>query len=176
VSEKGLNQITARRVATELKSSVAPIYSYFESIEDLIDSVITYGQEKIFESCKKNYTKSKILNLGLGLVYFARNNKNLYRTIFMEGDQFNRVLKNLLELSQNELKKDERFKEMSEEIIKEIVFKLWIFVHGFASLICTGLIENTSNEDLIAQLNEFGDIIINHAFKKESKEYISINP
>jgi len=38
--EKGLKKITARSVAKQLKSSVAPIYVNFDSVDELIEAVV----------------------------------------------------------------------------------------------------------------------------------------
>jgi hypothetical protein len=46
---------------------------------------------------------------------------------------------------------------------------MWIFTHGFASLICVGLIEEDSDQFIIGMMNKVGSAVGNAAVKESLK-------
>jgi hypothetical protein len=51
----------------------------------------------------------------------------------------------------------------------DLLNKMWIFTHGFASLICVGLIEEDSDQFIIGMMNKVGSAVGNAAVKESLK-------
>lgn len=166
-----LHNLSARNIAKELKetSSVAPIYRYFESMEDLTQAVIEKAKNILIDYTKKQYTKKSIwLSMGTGMLIFARDYGNLYRALFIEGNYFQDILLDFQNIMEKQMAKDNLLSDMQVKDRRKLLFNMWIITHGYASLICAGFIKDTKDETLISRLYEIGEIITLHAIK-ESK-------
>lgn len=161
-----LHNLTARSVAKELNSSVAPIYSYFDSMDNLARAVIEDAQNLLLEYTRKPYTKNNWLNIGTGVLFFARDYSNIYRALFLEGSHFEDITLDFLNVVEEQMIKDKILIAMKVENRKKLLEKMVIVTHGFAALICAGLIEDTTDKALISSLYEIGDIITLDALKK----------
>ena len=159
-----LENITARKVAKELNSSVAPIYSYFKSIDDLTSAVIKKAKEMLKEYTLKKYTESHYFNLGLGVLFFARDYGNIYHALFLDSNHFKSLMIEFLKFLDEELIKDSRFTDLPDDARKTLLNNLWIATHGLASLICAGFVEDTTDKALYGRLDELGHGITMHVF------------
>jgi len=88
LKESGLNSITARNIAKSLKSSPAPIYSYYSSMDELKDELIEIAKEQFLVYLKKPYTDMVFLNVGMGIVVFAREEQELFDSIFLKNSSY----------------------------------------------------------------------------------------
>ncbi|MGL5963859.1 MAG: TetR/AcrR family transcriptional regulator [Fusobacteriaceae bacterium] len=150
----GLEEITARSLAKALNASPAPIYSYYESMDVLKEELIDRAKERFLEYLDNEETEFKFLNVGLGICYFAREEKQLFRNIFLKDISYRDLIREFRDLVKKQMEKDERFLEMSEEEKVELFLDSWIYVHGFATLIATGYFENPTNEFIKTRLIE----------------------
>ena len=148
VQEKGIQILTARKVAERLKSSTAPVYSCFKSMDELKELVIRNAKNLLFQYMKKSYTDSVFLNMETGIVLFARDHNELYRTIFKEGDVFKYIVDEFLNSMRKQIVNDSRFKTMSAEDRSNLLTKILIFTHGLSVLICEGTIKNKGKKIL----------------------------
>jgi AcrR family transcriptional regulator len=158
--KNGFHALTARKLAARLQCSTAPVYSHFESMHELEREVIRKARDLLFEYATRPYTDRVFLNMGTGIVLFARDQSELFRALFLErrifGDILDELRSNLLE----KMKADDRFATMPTEDRTALLDTMWIFTHGYASLICVGLIEETNQEQIIEKLNEVGSVIV----------------
>ena len=79
----------------------------------------------------------------IGFVIFAREEKELFRTIFLDTTErfeklYEETLKELL-TKENLL---ESFPALEEEEAKKAVNKIWYFLFGYATMLCTRLDDN----------------------------------
>ena len=170
IPEKGLQSVTARNVAKMLKSSVAPVYSHFESMEKLRGKAIRKGVERLFEYTRKKHTDRVFLNMGIGIALFARDERQLFKAIFLEGDEFRDIINRFLATLANEMKNDSRFTKMPDQHRNELLHKMWIFSFGLATLINTGVIKNSSKEFIVKMLLDVGSDVIGATFQKIKNE------
>ncbi len=160
IDKRGLKALSAREVARKLKSSTAPVYSYFKTMEKLKRAVAKKGKNLMIEYAVKPYTDIVFLNMGVGFASFARDHKQLFRAFFLESGEFKDVVNKYLEYLQNELVKDKRFESMPSENRGELLRKMWIFTHGLATLMCVGIIKDDSEEYIIKTLKDVGRAVI----------------
>ena len=155
MKQEGIQSVSARKIANKFKGSTAPIYANFVTIDELKDEIIGMVEEKLKEYLYKNYSERKLLNGAIGFVVFAREEKELFRAIFLDGAKgfqalFNETMENLL--------KEEvlmvSFPELSYEDAKMSVMRLWYWAFGYATLICIGSIKNETDEMIKNKITE----------------------
>ena len=142
VRQNGMDSINARSIATAMNSSTQPIFSNFESMEDLEKAVIisTYNHYLNFiklevESGKYPQYKS----FGMAYVRFAKEEKELFKLLFMrdrsEEDtspslDFNTAVQLMMETN-----------GISLETATLMHLESWSFVHGIATMLATSFLE-----------------------------------
>ncbi|WP_372714435.1 TetR/AcrR family transcriptional regulator [Ilyobacter sp.] len=146
LEKKGLEEITARNLAKALKSSPAPIYGFFKSMDDLKKELIERSKGVFMEYVKNQKTELPFLNIGMGIVTFAREEKQLFMSIFLREKSYQGLIKEFKELIEMEILADDRFMGLPEEIKETLFLDCWTYAHGMATLTCTGYFENPSDE------------------------------
>ena len=83
-SKKGINAVTAREVARQLGVSTRPIFTYYDTMDQLKRDVAKLAEERYREYIEAGLA-SPIPNLGVGQSYirFAREEPELYRLLFL---------------------------------------------------------------------------------------------
>jgi AcrR family transcriptional regulator len=156
--KEGLKAITARRIAKELKSSVAPIYVNFETIDDLIHAVVLkvfQMTEAIILNTEGNSTFEKI---GKASLHFARNYPMLFRELSIEPNPYMASYEIVENMMIESLKNDSTINFLSEEKLKMLFLKLRIFQMGLSVMISNGQKPNwMSDHDMENLLISFGD-------------------
>ncbi len=146
---KGEQGFSAREVAAKLNASVNPIYENFKTIKNLKFCVLKEILEMFFSYQRKNYTSDPWTNVGVGYVLFAKEHGNLFHMLFnsmkTEKEIDNLAWNTILE----EGLKMDKFKSYSPEKIEKIFRKHWIYTHGVACLIQSGLLKVDTIEDIV---------------------------
>jgi len=160
IDKYGLKALSARKIAQKLKSSTAPVYSYFKTMDKLQRAVIKKAKDLMIEYALKSYTDIVFLNMGVGFALFARDHKQLFRAIFLESNDFKDIVDEYLDYLKNEMANDDRFKSMPAEWRGVLLNKMWVFTHGMASLMCVGIIQDDSEKYIIKTLKDVGRAVI----------------
>lgn len=166
VKKSGFRDFSTRKIADELGSSTAPVYSYFSSMDDLKNAVLEKAENLMFEYTLKPYTKSVFLNMGTGLVLFAQENRELFRALLLESGETRSFLERFIKALTSELHKDDLISLLPEKERSEVMNRMAIFTHGFASLLCVGLIDDVSKQTAIKTMLNMGRDVIDAALKK----------
>ena len=142
VRENGYDTLTARDLAKMLNTSTRPIFTAFENMDELKKEII-YKATTFFEKYKKNEIEKKeypeYKAIGMAYIRFAKEEKNLFKLLFMRdrssekdieelsiSDEINIITKNL---------------SLSETDATHFHMKMWIMMHGFATMIATGYLD-----------------------------------
>ncbi len=160
VKKTGLNDLTVRKIAEELNSSTAPVYSCFSSLIELKKEIMKRGEQLLLEYSTKSYTKSVFLNMGTGMVLFAQENKELFRALILDSSESKEFMNHFLKTLEYELNKDELISLLPVKERKKIFNRMGIFAHGFASLICAGLLDDVDKNTAIQTMYEMGKDVI----------------
>lgn len=164
---EGIENITARNVAAKLGCSTAPIYTSFQNIEEIKQEVLEKAFNILHGYTEKEYTENMFLNIGVGLLNFARDYKKMYKTLFMENSNYKSIITEFGERNLIQMQKEESLRVLDEESLKQILHKMYIFTHGLAAFLCADMLEDTTNEYFIETLQEVGgDIIGSTMYKK----------
>lgn len=163
VRERGFAELSARTIAERLKSSTGPVYTSFASMEDLKAAIIGKAEKLLNHYALQPYTKSVFLNMGTGIILFAKENPVLFRSMFMDTAIAANMFENLKRTVAGHLGEDELASRLTTDGRQDVLNKLAIFVYGYASLICAGIIRDVDKSTVIKTMLEMGRDVINSA-------------
>lgn len=173
--ERGLQDISARNLAREMNSSTIPIYTFFSSMDEVKDELLKLAKNKFMEYIREDYTDLVLLNVGMGVVLFAREEKELFRSIFLRATPYRDLIEEILEdfktLIKEQFAMDPRFQNLSSERADWLLNKGWIYAQGLATLTCTGYIDNPTDEYIKKNLLETGRFFIEEAINPDERDY-----
>lgn len=142
---KGLDAVTAREVAKELRVSVGPIFTWFETMDQLREEVCAQAKE-LYRGYIRRGLAGPIPFLGVGQQYirFAREEPELYKLLFLARPG---GAMEALRLSQDLARESlMRIYRMDAETADSYFQDLWLVVFSFATLIVTGDCPYTDGE------------------------------
>lgn len=166
VKKSGFRDFSARKIADEMNASTGPVYSYFSSMDELRTEVLLKAEELMLEYTMKPYTRSVFLNMGTGIVLFSQENRELFRALLLESGETRALLKNFFRALMTGLDKDELISMLPPKERREVMNRMAIFTHGFASLICVGLLDEVSKNEAIKTMYNMGLDVIEAALTK----------
>ena len=174
VRTRGWETLSARSLAEELNCSTMPIYSYLRSMKSLQTELKKKAIHLLLTYQTTKRTGQIFFDIGIGYVLFARHEKNLFRFLFEKrikiGKHHNtgKMIKEFAfkDLTQK-MKSDPVFEGLSEGKLKNILTKMWIFVHGLAFLINNNAFGRDKEDYIRELLKETGQSIIQGEKNKE---------
>lgn len=159
MKQNGIKHISARRIAEKFKGSTAPIYANFSTIDELKKEVIRMAEEKLNEYLYHDYTGRELFDAAMGFIKFARDEKELFRAIFLDAaegfsDLFDKTMRVLLK-EEIVLKS---FPKLSFTQVKDGIERLWVHLFGYATLVFVSTNpENETNEVIEDKINGITD-------------------
>lgn len=162
----GLDEITARNLAKALDASPAPIYNCYTSMNELKEELIERAKKKYLEYLGKHATGVVFIDIAMGICTFAREEKQLFRSIFLKDYSYEGIIKQFKGLVESEMEKDIRFKNVNKQEKDKIFLDCWIYAHGMATLIATNYLENITDEEILERLKEAPEVIFNTRLSK----------
>lgn len=143
VRNEGISALTSRSLGTKLGSSARPIFTVFQSMEEVANEVVlsanglyqSYIQKAMSESTLPPYKAS-----GIAYTQFAKDEKELFKLLFMRDRTGERIAEDrkglypILEIIMNNL-------GISEDDAFLFHLEAWLFAHGIATMVATGYLE-----------------------------------
>ncbi|HBJ16773.1 MAG TPA: TetR family transcriptional regulator [Clostridiales bacterium] len=133
---QGADKITARGIARRLKCSTQPVLYYFATVEEI--------KEAVYQRADAYHTRfllgaegDGMLGIGLRYVRFAAEERNLFHLLFQPGAFSGASLNDLVSSEElNPIIQALRQETgVTEDAAREIFSTLFVFVHGYASLL-----------------------------------------
>jgi hypothetical protein len=158
--KRGFQNVSARTISVELSSSTMPIYSTLKSMPQLGKLLKEKALIILEKYQKQSYGQNELLNPGIGYIVFAQKETHLFRFLFQEHP---------IRISQKQ--KSNFGKSVAEDFGSDsllyktvrtipdrngFVFKNWVFIHGLASLVNSGVLKLMSNDSIYKLLSETG--------------------
>ena len=138
VREGGADAINARGIANALNCSTQPIFSNFESMEELERSVFDAAFENYLgyissELKSEKYPPYKAY--GMAYIRFAKEEKELFKLLFMR-DRTNEEIAPSPDFEES-VQMIMRANGVSQEIARLIHLEMWTCVHGIGVMLAT---------------------------------------
>ena len=147
----GIEKVSNREIANELKCSIRPIYYQFKNAEELQKELYLKIEKYFYKFLLDNMVEDipKYKQVGINYIRFAKKEPKLFQILFMsesgltpnafvskDGEDYKEIEK-LVRISTN----------LNNEEIKAFHTKMWIFSHGIASLVANNTI-NLNDEQI----------------------------
>ena len=151
VSEKGMEALTARELGLRLGSSARPIFTVFQSMEEVKRQVRKAAMEHFNSFTEKAMNFSPAFKqFGMQMILFAKEEPRLFRLLFMtENDRARSFEDVLAELGGTALlciRLIERDYGLTEQEAMELFRHVWIHTYGIGALCATGMCSFSEEE------------------------------
>lgn len=168
--KNGIEYVNARSVCKSLNCSTQPIFSNFNSMEELKTKLIRKARDLYNEYIKEALLKEKPFKAsGLAYINFAKDEPQLFKLLFMNDNKGSIPLPNEFDENHNDvLNKVISSTGFSSDDSEKIYFYLWVFVHGVATMIATNTVKFTDEQ--IDDLLSTSYLAMIEKINKENKE------
>ncbi|MCP4798841.1 MAG: WHG domain-containing protein [bacterium] len=160
IDSEGLSQLTARKVATKMGASTAPVYSNFTNMDDLAVAAKMAMVEIMMELLEKPGEQLQFIDIGEGVLLFAKNHPYLYDALFLQTatsyDPGPEIMDRILE----KMATIPKLKPLQPVERLILLKKMAIFTHGMASDICNGFFDQYQWRELLLLLEEVGEALV----------------
>ncbi len=160
VRKKGWASLTARAVAVELKSSVAPVYSTYGSMEALERDILREARRLLHKSTMAAYTDGAFLNIGVGKVVFAREEPHLFASLFHTRHSHTDIVEGIFASILDRMKADPMLGQLPDASLERLLHYLGTYTLGLASSIVYGRTVDSSTDNIIRLMKNAGNMMI----------------
>ena len=171
VRNKGYQALNARSVAKILGCSTQPVFRVFENMEQLKKAVIQQANAvyNSYIEASKADTEKPYKATGLAYIRFAKEEKELFRLLFMrdrsEEDISKQPPDDNLDYILTVLRQATGFEQT---IAHQFHLQMWIYTHGLASMIATNYLDFTEEET--SRLLKEAFIALSTVFQKHPED------
>jgi AcrR family transcriptional regulator len=173
IREKGIESLKARDLAKEIGCSVHPIFRTYNSMEGLKTAVYKkaeniYNERMLSEG---EHTDAGFFNMGLAYIDFAKNEKNLFKLLFMSDAFREQSIMDIVGTTEGD---DEVLEMLCQstglciKAAKELYAGIWLTTHGIASMFATNNCRFSDEENRRLLNNSFMGLILK--LKNEEKD------
>jgi len=151
VRESGIDGLTARSLGERLGSSARPIFTVFQSMEEVQQSVVD-AAKVVYKTYIEKGLASELAFKGVGTQYiiFAMQEPKLFQLLFMREQNSVYKLQNVLPMIDDNyvaiLNSVQSAYAVDKQTAEKLYKHLWIYTHGIATLCVTKLCTFTAEE------------------------------
>ena len=158
VSEKGAQALTAKELGAALGTSTTPIFTVFNSMQEVQDAVMLAAMERFEEYAHKAAHLGPVFKqIGMQMILFAKEEPKLYQLIFMssisEAQTFDDIYAHLGSLADECLNVLQKDYDLSKADAKTLFEHVWIHTFGIGALCATGVCD-FSHEQIAEMLTQ----------------------
>ncbi len=176
IREEGWPRVTTRKIATQMGASTMPIYSHVKSVEELEGELRAKVRNMLKDFQLRSYTDQPLLNLAFGYVVFARDEKQLFRFLYLdkperiESGDLSGMRDSFFEQFGKESPVGAALSAMEEAGQEAMIQNTWIFTHGLAMLVNSGTLGKCPDEAILGYLQGAGEAFYLWAGKDEHEK------
>ena len=158
VSEKGIEALTARELGVRLGSSARPIFTVFNSMEEVQEEVRAAALKRFESYAEKAMHYTPVFKqVGMQMILFAMEEPKLYQLVYMSENagatDFEGITQQLGDVAQLCVDVIQRDYGLSAEDAKTLFEHVWIYTFGIGALCATGMCR-FSQEEIIQMLGQ----------------------
>ncbi len=144
VAKNGAEFLTAKELGCALNTSTSPIFTVFDSMQEVQEAVKKAALERFEAYAHKIGTDMPIFKqIGMRMILFAKEEPRLYRLIFMSQNSdvksFDDIYAHLGSVADECLDTIQSDYELSIDDAKTLFEHLWIHTYGVGTLCATGM-------------------------------------
>ena len=178
VSKKGAQALTAKELGAALGTSTTPLFTVFNSMQEVQDAVMLAAMERFEEYAHKAAHLGPVFKqVGMQMILFAKEEPKLYQLIFMssisEAQTFDDLYAHLGSVADECLDVLQKDYDLSKDNAKTLFEHVWIHTFGIGALCATGVCD-FSHEQIAEMLTQdFTAMMMLMKSGKPSQESIS---
>ena len=158
VSEKGIEALTARELGVRLGSSARPIFTVFNSMEEVQEEVRAAALKRFESYTEKAMHYTPVFKqVGMQMILFAMEEPKLYQLVYMSENagatDFESIVERLGDVAQLCVDVIQRDYGLSAEDAKTLFEHVWIYTFGIGALCATGMCR-FSQDEIIKMLGQ----------------------
>ena len=158
VSENGIEALTARELGVRLGSSARPIFTVFNSMEEVQEEVRAAALKRFESYAEKAMHYTPVFKqVGMQMILFAMEEPKLYQLVYMSENagatDFEGITQQLGDVAQLCVDVIQRDYGLSAEDAKTLFEHVWIYTFGIGALCATGMCR-FSQEEIIQKLGQ----------------------
>lgn len=158
VSEKGAQALTAKELGVALGTSTTPIFTVFNSMQEVQDAVMLAAMERFEEYAHKAAHLGPVFKqVGMQMILFAKEEPKLYQLICMssisEAQTFDDIYAHLGSVADECLDVLQKDYDLSKDNAKTLFEHVWIHTFGIGALCATGVCD-FSHEQIAEMLTQ----------------------
>ncbi len=149
--EDGFQTVTARKVAAKAGCSTQPIFRVYKNMEELWTAVYLKGVDYFHEYYQAFASEgtAPFANLGMAYISFARQEKHLFRLLFLTDNPAKKSMYELLNGKTGTVVTEiNKAASMGCTNPSLLFMKMWIFIHGAACMSLSGDFDLSDSETL----------------------------
>lgn len=149
VEERGIDALTARALGSRLGSSARPIFTLFDGMDEVYSCTVAAAKGIYAEYVKKGLAcPIPFKGVGQSYIEFAARRPQLFRLLFMQGDAADSggVLRGIEDNYASILDSVRQGYGLDGKSAEKLYFNLWVYTHGIATLVATGVCAFTAEE------------------------------
>ena len=151
VRESGIGAVTARELGKRLGSSVCPIFTAFENMEEVNAEIIKYAKSLYKEYiCEGLKQEQAFRGVGTAYIRFSMYEPKLFQLLFMseqpEPVDIEHTLMLIDESYEDILRSVKEPYGLREADAKRLYQHLWVYTHGIAAMCATNVCVFTEEE------------------------------
>jgi len=160
VRRDGWDALTARSVAERLGASVAPVYSAFGSMDNLLRETLEEIRRLLQEYTTRVYSAIPFLNIGAGIVSFARDEPMLYQALFQIRHGFQDVVEGVNASILSLMKTDAQLGLLTDVSRERLYDNIGYYTMGLAAAVAAGRVPDVSADNIVRLLKNMGNIVM----------------
>lgn len=144
VRENGMEALSARALGAALGSSARPVFTVFQSMEEVQGEVLEAARSRYDEYVRRGLEQEPAFKgVGTQYILFAIQEPKLFQLLFMTEQKQSPSVVNVLPMIDDNygdiLRSVQNGYQLSEEQAKQMYRHLWIYTHGIAALCATNM-------------------------------------
>ncbi len=149
--EEGFHTVTARKVAAKAGCSTQPIFRVYKNMDELWNAIYLRGVDYFHEYYERfaGQGTAPFSNLGMAYISFARQEKHLFRLLFLTENSAKKSMYELLNGKKGMVVTEiNKAASMGCTNPSLLFMKMWIFIHGAACMSLSGDFDLSDAETL----------------------------
>ena len=158
VSQKGIDALTAKELGHALNTSATPIFTVFNSMQEVQDAVKVAAMDRFESYAHKTGTDMPTFKqIGMQMILFAKEEPQLYQLVFMSQNSdvksFDDIYTHLGSVANECLNAIQKVYGLTAEDAKTLFEHSWIHTFGIGTLCATGMCD-FSHEQISKMLTQ----------------------
>lgn len=151
IRKNGMEALSARTLGAQLGSSARPIFTVFQSMEE-VQAEIKKSARSLYDEYVRKGLEQELAFKGVGMQYirFAIQEPKLFQMLFMSEQKQNPAVVNVMPMIDDNysdiLLSVQNGYQLPEHKAEQLYRHLWIYTHGIAVLCATNMCIFTAEE------------------------------